>query len=107
MSFWRKISLGPLRDVHCASCKNRVGADVVRAHLAFLPALLVLACIPWMRHIATLIGAGTAALALMFALYWWWVPLKKRGLTLNRDGAAVRVRDAASPRARCSAPGGE
>jgi hypothetical protein len=108
LSFWRKMFLGPARDVYCVNCRNRIGVNAVRAYLSFLPALVIIALIPGMRQADSMIGAGVAAFVVTVALYWWWVPLERRGLTLNREGAAVKPNpsstNSAPPQARSVHP---
>ncbi len=82
--------LGPARDVYCVSCMNRIGVNALRAYLSFLPALVIVALIPGMHRADPMIAAGIGAVVVTGALYWWWVPLERRGLTLNREGAAVK-----------------
>jgi DNA-directed RNA polymerase subunit RPC12/RpoP len=89
LRFWKKMVVGPARDVYCPNCRNRIGVKVVPAYLSFVPALILIVWIPYMRHEDAMIAAGIGAFLVTIALYWWCVPLERRGLSLKREGAAV------------------
>src|SRR5215468_1917297 len=92
LSFWKKMFLGPTFKVPCAQCRNLVG--IAKPWLSLAP-ILILSLAPilidaWMPF------KFIAAIPVI-ALYWWWVPMEKRGPTLDREGVPVQPRTAPAP----------
>jgi hypothetical protein len=98
MSFWKKMVLGPTRKVSCAQCRNLVGVAKGKAYLSLVPWLIFIACIRFMLDVDSKIIAGIAAILATVALYWWWVPIEKRSLTVDREGAPIEPGTSLGPR---------
>lgn len=90
----RKLALGPAAKLACRRCGLAIGVAPGPALLSFVPsaAIVVAVLMRWLRDPATMIVAAVLALALTSALYLWWVPLVRRGLTLPDAVDAARRR---------------
>ncbi len=79
MSALRFLHLGPALPSHCEYCGRRIGVPFGRSMLAILPFIAAILGAPFVESLPLRVATVVLGTAAMLGLWFFWVPLEKRG----------------------------